>query len=450
MSKILHIFDQNNLAIDSNYEVIHLKAEGEAHLFEDEHLAIILSVSDKSLFTQWVKKIRSDSLNFSSLIYSADKQYSDVAMIDGVLPTNLDIEVERFLVRKAEVKLNSKDNLESKLLTYLWGSEKRNLQPSRVIDGGVSYQYPFLELWDDGQGKEHWLNRMVKSGHLVEEKLIDRIRQCKSCSSALLNYVDSCGDCDSIDLKVEQAIHCFYCGHVADQKEFIRSGEMVCTNCLNTLRHIGSDYDRPIENQRCNSCDNLFIEATVKAQCFSCGNDNKVEELIQKEYFSFLLGHNGIIKVRTGEEPQLLATTLGEPVSREHFSWVLNWLNKMAIRQKEQHLFLAINFCNLAELQKSMSVVALNSQLEAFCEILRNLMRSTDIFSQHNDETIYFLLPHVSSDDISIIENKLNRLSKEQVNNLLHLQISLKQLPDLSLSNDVDFWLSERNQELLN
>lgn len=447
MNKILYVYEESVAAVDSSFELLNVCAQDEAFLIDSEYLAVIFAINTKSIFMQWLNKIRCDQLNFSTLIYAADSLYADISMVDGLLPTNIDKQIEMFLERKAEVNINVKDNLENKLLAYLWVNEKRSLKPSRVIDQGVSYQYPFLELWDDGQGKEYWLKSMVKAGQLVENKLIDRIRQCRTCHSSLLNYVDSCGDCASIDLKIEQAIHCFYCGHVADQKEFIRSGEMVCTNCLNTLRHIGSDYDRPIENLRCNSCNNLFIEASVKAQCFSCGHDNHIDDLIQKEYFSFSLGHNGIIKIKTGAEPQLLVTNVGEPVSREHFSWMVNWLNKMAIRQKDQHLFLAINFSNLHELKNSMSTIALNSQLEAFSEQLRSLMRTTDIFSQFNDEVIYFLLPNVKTSDVSTIENKLSRISDEQSDNQLNLQVSLKILPDQGLSNDVDFWLAERIQE---
>lgn len=448
MTKILCIGEQKVEQIASEYDVVTVSATCTDFIFAIEYAAVIINVAKESLFIQWLEQIRANDINFASLVFTNNSHFSEFAMVDGLLPKRIDIDINRFLSRKKELNLNTNDNLENKLLSYLWMCETRTLRPSKIINNGVNYQYPFLELWDSGQGKDLWLNRMVKAGNLVHEKLIDRIRQCTSCHSTLLNYVDNCGDCGSIDLKIEQALHCFSCGHVGDQKEFIRSGEMVCPNCLNTLRHIGTDYDRPIENQRCNSCNNLFIEANVTAHCFSCSHNNDVDDLVQKEYFSFALAHNGIIKIKTGAEAQLLATSVGEPVSREHFSWMANWLNKMAIRQSEHHLFVGLRFINLVELTQSMSTVALSSQLEAFSERLRKLLRTTDIFCQYTDDTLFFLLPVVPEKSVKVIEKKLSVISEEQQDNPLELSASLHLLPDHTLSNDVERWLAERAQEL--
>ena len=448
MTKILCIGEHNLNQFTSEYEVVNVSAISEDFIFDCHYSAIIISVSQESVFLQWLNNIRSNSLNFASLVYTVNSHFENFAMVDGLIPSNIDIHINKLLQRQEEIRLDSNDNLENKLLAYLWSVETRTLRPSRVIDQGVSYKYPFLELWDNGQGKEYWLSRMVKGGNLSQEALIDRIRQCSSCNSSLLNYVDSCGDCGSIDLKLEQALHCFSCGHVGDQKEFIRSGEMVCPNCVNTLRHIGTDYDRPIENQRCNSCSNLFIEANVQAQCFSCGHNNQIDDLISKEYFSFGIGHNGIVKIKTGADPQLLATNLGEPVSREHFSWMANWLNKMAVRQSEHHLFVGLKFVNLIELSQSMSTVSLTAQLDAFSSRLRSILRTTDVFCQYSDDTLYFLLPNVSEDGVKIIEGKFETISEEQADNPLDLRVSLKLLPESSLSNDAELWLSECSLEL--
>ncbi|WP_068546566.1 hypothetical protein [Thalassotalea crassostreae] len=448
MTKVLIVGEQAGEQITSEHEVVSLSATSNNVNLDQPYAAVILLINDQELFQKWLNSIRSNSVNFACLIYTNSSNLSELAMVDGILPPVLDKKIDLFLQRQSELQLNTNDNLESKLLAYLWLNEARTLRPSRVINKGVSYQYPFLELWDEGQGKEYWLNRMVKAGNLVQESLIDRIRQCSSCHSTLLNYVDSCGDCGSIDLKTLHALHCFPCGHVGEQQSFIRSGEMVCPNCMSTLRHIGTDYDRPIEDKVCNSCNNRFVESSVSANCFDCGHNNDVDDLITKEYFSFSIGHNGIIKIKTGNDPQQLATSVGEPVTREHFSWMTNWLNKMGQRQSEQHLFIGMKFSNLIELSQTMSTVLLTAQLEAFNERLRSLLRTTDIFCQYSDDTLFFLLPGIIKGGKEVIEGKLAAISEEQQDNPLELSITLNLLPDVAMGSDIEFWLAERAQEL--
>ncbi len=438
------------MMLTSEYAVVEVSVNDLDFVFDCEYAAVFIFTTSESTFLSWLSKVRSNSINFHSLIYTENSDFSDLAMVDGLIPNNIDDKINYYLLRKEELNLNTNDNLENKLLSYLWMSKERSLRPSRIINKGVNYKYPFIELWDQGEGKDLWLNRMVKAGHLAQEKLIDRIRQCGSCQSSLLNYVDCCSDCGSIDLKIERALHCFACGHVGDQNEFIRSGGMVCPNCLNTLRHIGTDYDRPIENQRCNNCNNIFIDAKVSVHCFTCGQKNDIDDLVQKEYFSFTLAHNGIIKIKTGNEPQLLVTSVGELVTREHFSWMTNWLNKMAVRKNEHHLFVGLKFVNLLELTKAMSTVALTGQLEAFNERLRKLLRTTDIFCQYSDDTLFFLLSGVSEQSIKIIQEKIGTISKEQQGNPLELIASLHLLPESTLSNNVEFWLAERAQKMGN
>ncbi|MCK5818844.1 MAG: hypothetical protein KAH18_06245 [Psychromonas sp.] len=41
------------------------------------------------------------------------------------------------------------------------------------------------------------------------------MRQCSSCHSSGLNYIDTCPECASIAIPPQNSFHCFNCGHVA-------------------------------------------------------------------------------------------------------------------------------------------------------------------------------------------------------------------------------------------
>ncbi|WP_371185906.1 hypothetical protein [Thalassotalea maritima] len=410
--------------------------------------AAVIDVDDKSVVNQWLITLRSDSEHFAIPIFVTTEAFAEIPMVDGLVPPSIDIAIKKYQARLDDCKLEAEQNLEARLLIYLWAVAERSLKAHCQTDHDVSYVYPFLDIWDDGIGKELWLERLCSAGLLVKEKLIDRLRQCHSCGSSLLNYVDCCPDCHSIDLKIERALHCFTCGHVGEQQTFVRTGEMVCPNCLTKLRHIGTDYDRPIENKRCNACDNFFIEADVRAHCFSCHYANGIEQLVQKQYFSFALGHNGYIKIKTGTEPHNLAKALGEPVSREQFSWMLNWLNKMALRDKVQHVFMGLRYVNLPELSQNLSTVALMAQIETFSKQLRALLRTTDVLCQYNDETLLFLLPKVNDAGLEVVKQKLAAIVEQQADNSLQLAVNIKTLHDSSLDGNSDVWLGERYTEM--
>ena len=116
-----------------------------------------------------------------------------------------------------------------------------------------------------------WLQQKQQENLLEAGELLDRLRQCPSCSSSRLNYVDVCPECHALDIVREPSLHCFVCGHVGPQQAFLKGDALVCPNCLSQLRHIGSDYDRPLENYRCRSCGAFFVDAEVDVRCIDCG-----------------------------------------------------------------------------------------------------------------------------------------------------------------------------------
>ncbi|MFD2883408.1 hypothetical protein ACFS4T_13870 [Pseudomonas lini] len=122
------------------------------------------------------------------------------------------------------------------------------------------YRYPLLEALADAEQVNPfvWLSLMVQHDWLEEGVLVDRVRLCSDCGSGRLNYIDVCAECQAMDISRQPSLHCFTCGHVGHQESFLKDGLLLCPNCLNRLRHIGSDYDRPLENYRCRSCQAFF------------------------------------------------------------------------------------------------------------------------------------------------------------------------------------------------
>lgn len=165
------------------------------------------------------------------------------------------------------------------LAWYSWPRAHFRLLPRWQAGCRQGYSYPLLDclLGSESAGS---LPQLVSERLLQSEQLVDRVRLCNRCHSAHLNFVDVCPECAHIALEAKPAVHCFTCGHVDDQDAFMQQGALRCPKCVTTLRHIGVDYDRPLEKYLCLSCHARFMEAAVLARCHECGQASKPDDLV--------------------------------------------------------------------------------------------------------------------------------------------------------------------------
>lgn len=194
------------------------------------------------------------------------------------------------------------ERFEERVLAWLWTRPHQSLQPRRDTSAPQMYRYPILSAMagDEQVNEMVWLRLMTEQGWLQPGKLEDRIRLCVNCHSARLNYVDVCPSCNALEIARQPSLHCFTCGHVAPQEHFLKDGLMMCPNCLTRLRHIGADYDRPLENYRCQSCQNFFVDADVEARCLDCDRHHQPDELRIRELRDYQLTENGRLRCRQG------------------------------------------------------------------------------------------------------------------------------------------------------
>ena len=194
------------------------------------------------------------------------------------------------------------EQLDHTLLCWLWLRPGSTIKQVRAPGDRHIYRYPLVDAIasDQGLSSYGWLQQKRQENLLDAADLIDRIRQCTACSSSRLNYVDVCPECHSIDIVRQPSLHCFVCGHVAPQQDFLKGDALVCPNCLSQLRHIGSDYDRPMENYRCRSCAAFFVDADVDVHCIDCSKVNRPDELRVREIHSFKLSEAGALACRQG------------------------------------------------------------------------------------------------------------------------------------------------------
>ncbi|NBQ68726.1 MAG: diguanylate cyclase [Nitrosomonadaceae bacterium] len=391
--------------------------------------AFIIAGNDKQYTASILGKIRRDEEVFASLCFAANPvAASDNLLLDGQLPQP---PVLLEAVNQVENLLKSLKGNETyithqgRLIKYLWLRPDFILQPHHEWQNPRFYRYPLLEaLSQDRSDSFEWLRNLANNKIIEPLTLLDRQRECAYCRSAHLSFIDICPNCQSIDIKLQASLHCFTCGCVDVQDKFMHSGTLVCPKCHTHLRHIGSDYDRPIENYRCQSCSQSFIEGDVQVRCAMCEKEMKPGELILNEVHSWRLSDKGRTVAFRGEVFDLSSGfDQLDFISRELFLHDLDWQMVTSRRYPNVHFSLfGIYFANLPDLVELFNHARLLQMLEAFAQRLRSLLRTPDLSTRTSENMLWLLLPNTDEKGLhgfqKRIESSMNVLLEESEHKL--------------------------------
>ncbi|WP_255555497.1 diguanylate cyclase domain-containing protein [Enterovibrio paralichthyis] len=372
-------------------------------------------------------------------IYVSQPSALSAALSDGAhIPDNLESVWQDHRQYLAAIK-----NGESEpLLAWLWLDDERELQPVRDASSRGIYRYPLLEAYNEERATPyHALLQLTQRGYLVQGELVDKVRFCPSCQSGHLNYVETCPHCKGLDIRHEHSLHCFTCGHVADQEAFTRSGKLVCPNCLTQLRHIGVDYDRPLETYVCQSCKHRFSEAQTKARCLSCDTFSAPNTLIARQIYRFDTGMQTASLLRNGQTFQIPALSLNHLVDAPFLLSLLPWINKLARRHQQQHLILALHLPGLENYGQKHGELKTLSLTEHLSERLNGLLRDTDLCCQYTLDTLLLLMPQTPQAALGRLQEKITELASLIEVDDFTLQVYAWTLPDELMTDDAANWL---------
>lgn len=317
-------------------------------------------------------------------------------------------------------ELNTEGNLgnyDYRMLAFLY-SRKIDLEPFENPLTPQIYLYPVAELIGEPDSDIfNWISRFSERGLIAPEKLVDRIRLCPKCEWSHLNFVDICPACQSLNIFKVPFIHCFTCGHVGPQEKFLASGIMQCPNCHTKLRHIGSDYDRPMENYFCPDCNQSFIEPQIIAHCINCGQKNNPAELVARFIHSYRLTAKGSNSARVGgiEDIYAILDNLNY-VHPKYFLFLLDWMLGLTKRYPDDEFsIIGISFINTVELTANMGRNKVSKLIEGFAGRLRQLIRTTDISTRTSQQNLWIFLPRTPSNGCAILAERVNKLSEMTV-----------------------------------
>lgn len=349
------------------------------------------------------------------------------------------------------------ERFESRVLTWLWLRDKAFVRALRDPQVPQHYRYPLLEALADNEPVNSfvWLSLMAQQGWLEHGRLVDRVRLCSGCGSGRLNYIDVCVECHALDISRQPSLHCFNCGHVGPQESFLKDGVLLCPNCLNRLRHIGSDYDRPMENYRCLSCQAFFVDAQVQAACLDCGLSHSPDKLRVREVRDFRLAESGRFRCRQEFDDRLVQhfgrlNLLGG----KDFYDLLTWQIQLVRRYPSPPFSLiGMRFVNLAATLARVGEQRGHAFIDSLAERLKESVRDTDRCSRSTEEFFWIMLPQTEGKGLECVKQRLSQVaelfSAPEVSDISLRVISITAPDDLLAQEDGELLLARLAGELV-
>lgn len=305
-----------------------------------------------------------------------------------------------------------------RLLGFLYTRPDCLLTPSGSWRAEKIYTYPvaeaLLEQADDT------IATLFQRKLLAPAHLVDRLHHCPKCDGVHLNFIDTCPNCSGIDIAQKPFLHCFTCGHVGPEERFFSQEKLVCPQCATALRHIGADYDRPLENFQCHGCGHVFVDPQVTARCLHCGQTNGPETLIARPVHAYRLTDQGRQSARTGDVEDVfsLLDSLNN-VSRAYFESILDWLLALCRRHKEEQFSLvAVRIANIVELTDRIGRYQVRALMDEFVRRVRELIRTTDLTTRTSQHTLWLLLPKTHAPGQQTVRERILGLRAEDQSGL--------------------------------
>lgn len=385
--------------------------------------AFVVKSDSEHYTSNLLRQIRRDLENATSLVFTHGNIIeNDVPLSDGPMPTTREALLNRIgeMQKRANAMQGHDDHqtLESRLIEYLWLRPGYRLEPKSDWKHPRRYYYPILDLLDHSDSDpEVYLQKMDRDGLLEKIELKDRQRECDFCGSAHLSFIDVCPNCRSIEIEQHTALHCFTCGLIAPENNFANGSQRACPKCGAQLRHIGTDYDRPLETCVCAGCQHVFVEGDVVARCAICAHSMAPSSLRLHKLYSWRLGAAGRLAAQGNHANA--GRMNGHPRSgHESFLTSLDWMLKMMQHQKDIGFTLTgLRLTNRTKLESTLGNANSARLVSAFLERLQEWLNDADLIFRKDDENILIMMPGIDRKHVSNIHGAIKTLSEQSRQN---------------------------------
>ncbi len=305
---------------------------------------------------------------------------------------------------------NIANDWQARFLIYMYTRRSiRGLTPCKDKSKNTYYTYPALDIFcEDTQFNYYdWIRELNNRDILTFKKFIKSFFCCSNCSSAHALFSERCPDCQSEDILLADFLHCYTCGNIAPESEFMTTDEeLVCFQCKSKLKHIGVDYDRPLESYSCRACHSIFIDPEVVTECIDCGTITPTENMRKQKVVEYKLTDKAKNYIRMS----LLEYSMSvfddiNYIAPEFFYSLVDWAYSMQNRNDAYEFSLIqidiFDYISMAD----VTVVS---------KALRDVLRKTDMLTRITKYDIWLWLPNTPIKGAEVVVNKLKQIHISQ------------------------------------
>lgn len=315
----------------------------------------------------------------------------------------------------------------SQFLAYVYSRAPFDIIPGTDWHASTYYYYPLADLFiTDNLRTPSFLNELSEKNWLTKNKSLRAQFICTHCESAHLSFTERCPECHHEDIQSNPFLHCFSCGLIAPETEFLEQGRFKCPKCKSLLRHIGEEYDRPLESGECMHCHEYYQEPELWVRCMLCEKDYSPERLAKSNRRIYHVSKTNAMNIL---EVYFMANlNIFDDIhymESSFFMALVDWLFSLSQRYSDD-AFSLVGF----SLKLTPETIPF---LHEFAEQLKKILRETDILTRMMEDEIWLLLPKTNEDGLKSV---LSRINKAKSDFITQIHWNIAGICSLQISKD--------------
>ncbi|MBB71763.1 MAG: hypothetical protein CMF50_05140 [Legionellales bacterium] len=369
---------------------------------EPDVFAVIIDNHSSHIIDADLKKLRRHNQYFLTPVFllgGADEEtLSDGILTDLNEPKHTALDIHDYI---SQINIYQFD-WRSKLLFYLYTRPHLTLKAKHDVQQQGYYYYPLVQLFNhEADDSWIWLTELMQQKLLSAITHVDQLFCCTYCSSAHLKFTEHCPSCNTFNIQSTDFLHCFTCGNIAPQDEFMQDDKLVCHKCNSSLRYIGDDYDRPLESGLCLECGELYMDSSLRVTCMHCEKKFTPDRLSNKKIFELKLTDEGRKKIQFNTVNETVPVVDSSNFTSEDFFFAtLDWLiNIQKSHQTEK-------FCILGTYLPLLSENDLSLGYDLVQE-LKLILRKYDVIARLNQDYIWIILPKTAKENATHVMQRI-------------------------------------------
>ncbi len=319
-------------------------------------------------------------------------------------------------------------SLRFKILRF-FASRNLTIEPLKTIHNKRGYIFAPLRAFTNNEDLsiDNALE-FLENQQLLTASFIEKTHACGNCESVFLNFKETCPDCRSSNIIKEELLHHFHCGHIDNFDAYKRSNQLVCPKCDRDLKHLGVDYDKPSTVHKCITCSLSFQEPHVEAQCFACGRNSDIQDLLLKNVQAFSstsIGMNAAVFGLDALFTQILQTDLQLYSHQELKHYIKLEQARIERYKKSVSTLGCIYLRNLDQLynQLGKKTEQLFKELSA---VFKSVFRESDMISARNESVFAVVMTETDLNGSHLAMQRLEQAISNLFDDSLDYRIEIK------------------------